>query len=41
MTKRKLKIPKLQNTKIENFQNSHEKGAYPRFLVCENLAPKN
>ncbi len=41
MTRRKLNISNFQNTKIENFQNSHEKGAYPRFLVCENLAPKN
>jgi hypothetical protein len=33
MTRRKLKIPKFQNTKIENFQNSHEERHIPGLLV--------
>jgi hypothetical protein len=37
VTRRKLKILELQNTKIENFQSSHEKMHMPRFLACENF----
>jgi uncharacterized UBP type Zn finger protein len=40
MTRRKLKILKFQNTKIENFQNSHEKRHIPHFLACENFTQK-
>jgi hypothetical protein len=40
MTRRKLKIPKFQNTKIENFQNSHEERHIPYFFACENFTQK-
>jgi hypothetical protein len=40
MTNRKLKILELQNTKIENFQNSHEERHIPYFFACENFTQK-
>jgi hypothetical protein len=40
MTKRKLKSPKFQNTKMKNLQSSQEERHIPRFLTCETSHKK-
>jgi hypothetical protein len=40
MTRKKLKIPKFQNTKTKNFQNSMKKGTYPIFSLVKTSHKK-